>query len=43
MCTMQVKFNEALNKVVAEKNEVIERLKERESELLREKERDEGE
>ena len=40
---MQVKFNEALNKVVAEKNEVIERLKERESELLREKERDEGE
>lgn len=39
---MQVVFNEALNKVVAEKNEVIERLKEREAELLREKERDEG-
>ena len=39
---MQVMFNEALDKVVTEKNEVIERLKEREAELLEERERDHG-
>ena len=38
----QVVFNEALAKVVEEKDKVIEQLRERERELLHEKDRDHG-